>query len=1489
MLELNCTRPRLTPARFVLHVVVFLVALLASTKDVRAEGPLDPKAVPEPLKPWTAWALHDKADALCPTLHGVGGAPQCTWPARLDLVLDEKRGTFKQSWHADARRFVPLPGDDKRWPLDVTIDGKRTVVVPRDGVPSVELEPGDHVVLGTFAWDSLPESLQVPPQTALLSLSLRGKAIDQPNRDAKGTLWLQKTLAAEEGERLEFVVHRRVVDEVPLLLTTRIVLNVAGRNREVLLGKMLPQGFVPMALDSQLPARVEPDTRLRVQARPGTWTIELVARSEGPVHEIKRPNPEGPWREGEEVWVFDARANLRLVDVQGVSAIDPQQTSLPDDWKRLPAYPLALGDTLRLVEKRRGDAEPQPDHLTLERTLWLDFDGKGFTASDTLSGNLRRASRLEMLPPTVLGRVSIGGKDQFITHLEDAAGVAKTGVEVRQGDLSVSADSRVNASPNDLPAVGWNHDFHSVSATLHLPPGFRLLHATGVDDVPSTWIKHWSLLELFLVLVLAIGVWRLYGVKWGALSLVTFALTFPEAGAPRYILVFVLIVEALVRALDLAMTKASSPKAGATQAEGPSRALLLTRRGASGVRAAAAMLLVLVAVPFLVDHVRHGLFPALAADGGDSGVATIIDGVPRGGMAKEASPEPKPVAPAEQKKPAVDEPAAAVDQAALAKDKPKDADDRKGGLGVRSDNEETMNAPSPSGTSVGYRGSKLGWLSGGSSSSSSGEYHQFNANVYDPSSMVQTGPGRPRWAFTQIPLRWSGPVERSQRLHLYLLTPSMNAALAIVRALLVLVLVLRLLPVRPRRSRGEGGKSVLSFAVAALLGVLAFAFVLTGAPRTAEAEVPPKEVLDELATRMLEKPACTPTCASSSRMLIEARGTTLRLRVEVEASAPTAIPLPWSAQWAPETVLLDGKPAKALLRTADGKTWLAVEKGWHQASVEGPLPDRELVQLALPLKPHRVEAQADGWRVEGIHEDGLADENLQLTRIRRGAGGAETALEPGVLPPFVRVERTLLIGLDWQVATRVTRLSPIGSAIVLEVPLLKGESVTTADVRVTGGKAQLNMPPNVQEITWRSVLDQRSPVVLTAPKSASWMELWRLDMSPVWHADLAGIPVVASGGPGSKLPEWRPWPGEIATLNVSRPDGVTGSTLTIDESNYAINPGVRATDSTLTLQIRSSRGAQHVLTLPEGAVLESVTINGSTSPIQQEGRKITLPVSPGSQSAVVKWRSPTAMGLLFTAPEVDLGAPSVNATTTIHMPDGRWVLGLRGPHLGPVVLFWSLLGVVFVVSIVIGMMRRTPLKTWQWMLLAVGLSQVNVVAAACVVGWLHLLAWRERSTMELSRNMWNLRQVVIVVATGVAAIVLLVCVSQGLLGQPEMQVRGNGSSMNELRWFTDRSDAVLGRAVPTIVISAPMFVYRLAMLAWALWLALSVVRWLRRGFRAFGTNGFWRKAPPPLPPPMSPHRVPAPPEGPQGPLEPQGMGPFMTGGGPPPPPPAPTT
>ena len=212
------------------------------------------------------------------------------------------------------------------------------------------------------------------------------------------------------------VAHRRVADGIPLELETRVELRVAGRSREVLLGPALPEHFVPMSLDAALPARLEADGRLRVQVRPGTWRLRLLARRDaGPVDSLALPersaDREEPW-DADEVWVFDARNDLRLVHVEGASGIDPQQTALPDDWKHLPAYLMSPGDTLRLVEKRRGNQDPAPDQLALERTWWLDFDGAGYTVHDELTGTLQRSWRLEASLPTILGRVAIGGQNR---------------------------------------------------------------------------------------------------------------------------------------------------------------------------------------------------------------------------------------------------------------------------------------------------------------------------------------------------------------------------------------------------------------------------------------------------------------------------------------------------------------------------------------------------------------------------------------------------------------------------------------------------------------------------------------------------------------------------------------------------------------------------------------------------------------------------------------------------------------------------------------------------------------------------------------------------------------------------------------------------------------------------------------------------------------------------------------------------------------------
>ena len=167
-------------------------------------------------------------------------------------------------------------------------------------------------------------------------------------------------------------------------------MRVSGAARDEQLGRALPDGFVPTGLSGPLPARLEPDGRLRVQVRPGHWLFVLTARHAGPAAKLALPaQPEGARWDASEVWSFEARPALRLVEVEGAPPVDPTQTELPEEWRALPAYRIEPGGELRFVEKRRGDAGGAADQLSLTRTWHLDFDGGGATVADRIEGELR--------------------------------------------------------------------------------------------------------------------------------------------------------------------------------------------------------------------------------------------------------------------------------------------------------------------------------------------------------------------------------------------------------------------------------------------------------------------------------------------------------------------------------------------------------------------------------------------------------------------------------------------------------------------------------------------------------------------------------------------------------------------------------------------------------------------------------------------------------------------------------------------------------------------------------------------------------------------------------------------------------------------------------------------------------------------------------------------------------------------------------------------
>ncbi len=566
----------------------FGCALLAS---IGGYGQRQDAHVPQALQDWQDWVLHGQEHRNCPFLYDSGAEARedfvCAWPGQLHIEVAAESGRFEQTWtiYGD-QQWVPLPGDAKVWPRDVTTDGDATEVILRQGAPAIRLAPGRYRVDGAFAWGERPAALAVPFQSGLFDLVVDGKRISLPRRRA-GNVWLGDGEGSERVEdALRVVVHRRIEDEVPTRLETVIQFDVSGSVREERFGPALPDGFVPLSLNSELTARLEADGDLRVQVRPGAWNIVVHARARGVLASVAMPTPERNLPAAE-IWSYQANPKLRATLAEASRPVSPAQVGTP--WLDLPAFRMAPGESLAIVERSRGKAKTDHD-LHVHRQLWLDFDGSGFVFADKISGVMRADWRLDMAAPYSLGSATELGRDLLVTRSE-AQDDNSAGIEVRLANLDIDALGRIDTR-GEMPATGWLAGLDQMTATLNLPPGYKLLAALGVDHASSSWAGRWRLLDFFLLMVATVATARLFGRAAGAVALVALTLSFHESGAPVWTWLNLLAAVALARVAP------------------PGRLL----RAARGYRMASFAVLLLFLVPFVIGQIRIAVYPQLEPD-----------------------------------------------------------------------------------------------------------------------------------------------------------------------------------------------------------------------------------------------------------------------------------------------------------------------------------------------------------------------------------------------------------------------------------------------------------------------------------------------------------------------------------------------------------------------------------------------------------------------------------------------------------------------------------------------------------------------------------------------------------------------------------------------------------------------------------------------------------------------------------------------------------
>jgi hypothetical protein len=509
-------------------------------------------------------------------------------------------------------------------------------------------------------------------------------------------------------------------------------------------------------------------------------------------------------------------------------------------------------------------------------------------------------------------------------------------------------------------------------------------------------------------------------------------------------------------------------------------------------------------------------------------------------------------------------------------------------------------------------------------------------------------------------------------------------------------------------------------------------------------------------------------------------------------------------------------------------------------AVEGLLPRDADWEWTFLLPPKYVAIDAPGWKVTGVNRNGVPDQQVFFVR-EQDTSEEKAAYDRTDFNAIVVVDRYLEIGLNWKVHNTVTRLSSPGKAVSLQVPLLDGESVLTSRRDIVDGSIAVRLGATQEKFTWESELPVGAEIRLNADQSDRWVERWHLITSPIWNVSHTGLDPIFASEEKDLIPLWHPWPGENVTIGFSKPPAVTGDIVTVQDVNHETVLESRLRTSKLALDLECSLANDFLIGLDPEADVSSLQIGKQSIPVQRDGANLVVPARPGKQSVAVEWRMSKAMATTVGASRVQLPVKASNISTVMWMPDNRWVLWASGPLRGPAVRFWTILAVAILAAWALGSLSLSPLRRWEWVLLAIGLTQVHLMAAMLVVGWLFLLAWRgSKKETRLPNWVFNLLQLGIILLTFSALIILMFVVGAGLLGNPDMFIVGNGSSRTYLRWFQPRT----GPELPTTsVVSVSVWYYRLFMLIWALWLATALLRWLSWGWKQFSDGGVWQRSP----------------------------------------------
>ncbi len=486
--------------------------------------------IPPELARWEDWVKHDQAYRSCPYYSNHTSGTQshhvCAWPQALSIQVAATTANFSTTWEVLEDSWVPLPGDADSWPQGVLVNQRPAVVQDQNKQPRVFLTPGSYLITGQFSWQSRPEKINIPAEMADIRLVLDDEVVKFPVRE-NSALWFGESTSEQqvEANSLDIEVNRLIIDGHPMTQFMSISLQVSGVARSEKLGRITAPYLQITDVGGDLNAYVDQQGDLWVQLKPGYNEVRVSMNVNGWPSELTY-NADGANWPKQEIWAYQDNKNIRLTQIEGVTAINPEQSS--SVWDQVPNFLVNDGDTFVINEQKRGTLN-QSEQLSLYRQAWLSFSGEEFRTKDSITGGKYGSWRLNSGSNHRLLSASSHNETLLITESEDG----QQGVELRKPDVSLQVDGEFNAA--FLSEIsGWQINFDDVTTELFLPHGYMALATNNVDHSRNVWIEKWRLWDIFIVMLLTVLSFKVIGFKSALGAFVALVLGYHGLNMPLY-------------------------------------------------------------------------------------------------------------------------------------------------------------------------------------------------------------------------------------------------------------------------------------------------------------------------------------------------------------------------------------------------------------------------------------------------------------------------------------------------------------------------------------------------------------------------------------------------------------------------------------------------------------------------------------------------------------------------------------------------------------------------------------------------------------------------------------------------------------------------------------------------------------------------------------------------------------------------------------------